>query len=72
MTMTICFSLANAITILKDCDQVCNYLLHYFQHLMSVLPQITYGNMALIFLSYLHGYNKQNLQTIGIHRGPVA
>jgi hypothetical protein len=25
---------------------------------MSVLPQITYGNMALIFLSYFHGYNK--------------
>jgi hypothetical protein len=25
---------------------------------MSVLPQITYGNVALIFLSYFHGYNK--------------
>jgi hypothetical protein len=22
---------------------------------MSILPQITYGNMALIFLSYFHG-----------------
>jgi hypothetical protein len=25
---------------------------------MSVLPQITYDNMALIFLSHFHGYNK--------------
>jgi hypothetical protein len=25
---------------------------------MSVLPQITYSNMALIFLSHFHGYNK--------------
>jgi hypothetical protein len=25
---------------------------------MSVLPQITYGNMDLIFLAYFHGYNK--------------
>jgi hypothetical protein len=25
---------------------------------MSDLPQITYGNMALIFLSHFHGYNK--------------
>jgi hypothetical protein len=28
---------------------------------MSVLPQITYGNMALIFLSYFHGYNKNEI-----------
>jgi hypothetical protein len=40
---------------------------------MSVLPQITYGNMALIFLSYLHGYNKNEIfadywDMIGIHR----
>jgi hypothetical protein len=25
---------------------------------MSVLPQITYSNMALIFLSHFHGYTK--------------
>jgi hypothetical protein len=25
---------------------------------MSVLPQIAYGNMALIALSYFHGYKK--------------
>jgi hypothetical protein len=32
---------------------------------MSVLPQITYGNMALIFLSYFHhGYNKNEMQTL--------
>jgi hypothetical protein len=24
---------------------------------MLVVPQITYGNMGLIFLSYFHGYN---------------
>jgi hypothetical protein len=39
---------------------------------MSILPQITYGNMALIFLSCFHGYNKNGihiyLQTVGIHR----
>jgi predicted HAD superfamily hydrolase len=35
---------------------------------MLVLPQITYDNMALIFLCYLHGYKKMKyLQTIGIH-----
>jgi hypothetical protein len=28
---------------------------------MSVLPQITYGNMALIFLSHFHGYNKNEI-----------
>jgi hypothetical protein len=30
---------------------------------MSVLPHITYGNMALIFLSssYFHGYNKNEI-----------
>jgi hypothetical protein len=26
-----------------------------------VLPQITYGNMALIFLSYFDGYNKNEI-----------
>jgi hypothetical protein len=30
---------------------------------MSVLPQISYGNMALIFLSYFHGYNKNEIFT---------
>jgi hypothetical protein len=35
---------------------------------MSVLPQIAYGNMALIALSYFHGYKKMNfLQIIGIN-----
>jgi hypothetical protein len=34
---------------------------------MSVLSQITYGNMALIVLSYFHGYKKKkHLQIIGI------
>jgi hypothetical protein len=28
---------------------------------MSVLPQITYGNMDLIVLSYFHGYNKNEI-----------
>jgi hypothetical protein len=28
---------------------------------MSVLPQMTYDNMALIFLSYFHGYNKNEI-----------
>jgi hypothetical protein len=28
---------------------------------MSILPQIMYGNMALIFLSYVHGYNKNEI-----------
>jgi hypothetical protein len=36
---------------------------------MSVLHQMTYGNMALIFLSHFHGYKKMKyLQTIGVHR----
>jgi hypothetical protein len=28
---------------------------------MSILPQITYSNMALIFLSHFHGYNKNEI-----------
>jgi hypothetical protein len=28
---------------------------------VSVVPQITYGNMALIFLSHFHGYNKNEI-----------
>jgi hypothetical protein len=28
---------------------------------MSILPQIMYGNIALIFLSYVHGYNKNEI-----------
>jgi hypothetical protein len=28
---------------------------------VSVIPQITYGNMALIFLSHFHGYNKNEI-----------
>jgi hypothetical protein len=28
---------------------------------MSVLPQITYGNMALIVLPYFRGYNKNEI-----------
>jgi hypothetical protein len=31
---------------------------------MSVLPQITYGNMALIFLAYFHGDNKNEIFAI--------
>jgi hypothetical protein len=31
---------------------------------MSVLPQITYGNVTLIFLSYFHGYNKNEILNI--------
>jgi hypothetical protein len=27
----------------------------------SVLPQITYGNMALIFLSHFHEHNKNEI-----------
>jgi hypothetical protein len=48
------------IIILNDCDQVCNYLLHYLQHFqeecMSVLPEITYGNIVLIH-NYLLKFN---------------
>jgi hypothetical protein len=28
---------------------------------MSVLPKLTYGNMALIFLPHFHGYNKNEI-----------
>jgi hypothetical protein len=28
---------------------------------MSILPQITYGNVALIFFSHFHGYNKNEM-----------
>jgi hypothetical protein len=36
---------------------------------MFVLPQITYGNMALIFLSHFHGYNENEIfADYGIHR----
>jgi hypothetical protein len=28
---------------------------------MSVLPQITYGNTAFIFLSHFHGHNKNEI-----------
>jgi hypothetical protein len=28
---------------------------------MSILPQITYGNVALIFFSHFHGYNKNEI-----------
>jgi hypothetical protein len=38
-----------------------SYLLTYLPSFRSVLPQITYGNMALIFLSYFHGYNKNEI-----------
>jgi hypothetical protein len=58
---TICLLPASGIIILNHCDQVSNYFLHYFQNfqeMMSVLPQITYDNLALVFLSYFHGYNK--------------
>jgi hypothetical protein len=62
--MTIYLLLASGIIILNDYDQVCNYFLHYYQHFqicsnfIFVLPQITYGNMALIFPSHFQGYNK--------------
>jgi hypothetical protein len=40
---------------------------------MSVLPKITYGNMALIFLHHFHGYYKNEIFAdywdIGIHIG---
>jgi hypothetical protein len=37
---------------------------------MFVLPQIAYGNTALIFPSHFQRYNKNEmyLQTIGMHR----
>jgi hypothetical protein len=31
---------------------------------IAVLPQITYGNMTLIFLSYFHAYNKMKYLAI--------
>jgi MFS-type transporter involved in bile tolerance (Atg22 family) len=30
--LTICLLVASGLIILNDCDQVCNYFLHYFQH----------------------------------------
>jgi hypothetical protein len=61
--LTTCFLLTSSIIILNDSDQVCNDLFHYFQHFqeVSVLTQIMYGNMALICLSYFHGYNKNKI-----------
>jgi hypothetical protein len=44
-----------------------NFLSHYFQYIfpsinfMFVLPQIPCGNMALIFPSHFHGYNKNEI-----------
>jgi hypothetical protein len=41
---------------------------------MSVLPKITYGNVALIFLPHFHGYNKNEIfadywdHGFGIHK----
>jgi hypothetical protein len=32
-----CFLLANAVIILNDCDQVCNYLLLYFQLFQEII-----------------------------------
>jgi hypothetical protein len=74
--LTICLLLASGLIILNDCDQVCNYFPHYFQHFqvhsnfMFVLPQIEYDNTAFIFPSHFQGYNKNEifLQTIGMHR----
>jgi hypothetical protein len=65
--LCLCLLLASDLIILNDCDQVCNYFLHYFQHLhvysnfMFVLPQIACGNMPLIFPSHFHGYNKNEI-----------
>jgi hypothetical protein len=50
--------LASGITILNDCDQL---IIIFFAVSMSILSQITYDNMALIFLSYFHGYNKNEI-----------
>jgi hypothetical protein len=33
----ICLFLVIGIIILNDCDQVCNYFLHYFQHFQTVI-----------------------------------
>jgi hypothetical protein len=35
---------------------------------MFVLPQIAYGNTALIFPSHFQGTKMKYLQTIGMHR----
>jgi hypothetical protein len=35
--LTICFLLASGIIILNDCDQICKYFLHYFQHFQVVI-----------------------------------
>jgi hypothetical protein len=31
------FTIASGLIILNDCDQVCNYFLHYFQHFQVVI-----------------------------------
>jgi hypothetical protein len=74
--LTICFLLASSIKILNDSNQVCNDLCTSLfpafprSDFMSVLTQITYGNMALICLSYFHGYNKNKIfgDYWGIHK----
>jgi hypothetical protein len=58
----------NGLINLNDCDKVCNYFLHYFQHFLFVLPQIAYGNMALIFPShFLDTTTIKYLQTVEMH-----
>jgi hypothetical protein len=63
--LTICLLLANAIIILNVCV---TFAIIYFiissiskSDFMLVLHQITYDNKAEIFLSYFHGYNKNEI-----------
>jgi hypothetical protein len=35
--LIICLLLASGIIIVNDCDQLCNYFLHYFQHFQVVI-----------------------------------
>jgi hypothetical protein len=55
--------LASAIIILNECDQVCIFtsLFPAFPRsdFMSVLPQITYGNVLILL--YFDGYNKNEI-----------
>jgi hypothetical protein len=48
--LTICLLLASGLTILNDCDQVCNYFLHYFQHFQVLGIHDLFGTeLAMIF-----------------------
>jgi hypothetical protein len=72
--LTICLLLASGLKILNDCDQVCNYFLHYFQHFQVVilcsfyLKQRTATRLWFFPLISMDTTKIKYLQTIGMHR----